>query len=166
MSQKYHPALVALHWLLAAGIVFALLMGTLSLKEIPNTSPDKLFALRGHMTAGLAILALTLVRLAVHLGSAKPPRASVAAALGHYGLYALVILMAASGIGIALATGLPGIVFGGSGAPLPETFAGIAPRAVHGIVAKLLIALIAVHLLAAAYHHFVRRDRLLRRMWW
>jgi cytochrome b561 len=166
MVDKYNRVLVVLHWLLAVAIVFALAMGTLSLQHIPNSSPDKVFALRGHMVAGLAILALTLVRLAVRLGSAKPPRASLAAALGHYGLYALVILMAASGIGIALATGLPGIVFGGSGAPLPETFAGIAPRTAHGIVAKLLMALIAVHLLAAAYHHFVRRDGLLRRMGW
>lgn len=163
-TEKYNRVLVALHWLLAALLVFALAMGTLSLRHIPNASPEKLFALRGHMVAGLAILALTLVRLAVHLGSAKPPRVSIGAALGHYGLYALVILMAASGIGIALATGLPDIVFGGSGAPLPETFAGIAPRAVHGIVAKLLMALIALHVVAALHHHFIRRDGLLRRM--
>lgn len=68
---RYHPALVALHWLLAALIVFSLMKGTFSLKEIPNASPDKLFALRGHMVLGVAILVLMAARFAVRLGT--PP---------------------------------------------------------------------------------------------
>jgi cytochrome b561 len=73
--------------------------------------------------------------------------------------------MAASGIATAVQAGLPGIVFGGSGAPLPESFGIYRPRVVHGVIAKLLVALAAVHVLAALYHQFVRKDSLLSRMW-
>jgi len=169
--ERYHPALVVLHWLLAAALLFALAMGTLSLKEIPNASPDKLFALRGHMAFGVALLALTLVRLAVRSLTRRPPPAATGSALldrlarvVHGALYLAVILMAASGIALAVQAGLPGIVFGGSGAPLPESFAAFAPRRAHGLLAQLLLVLVAIHVLAALWHHFVRRDGLLGRM--
>lgn len=71
--------------------------------------------------------------------------------------------MAASGIVLALQAGLPGIVFGGDGS-LPESFAGFRPRAAHGVLSRLLLALIALHVIAALYHRFVRRDGLLGRM--
>ena len=165
---RYHPALVALHWLLALLIVFSLAMGTLSLKEIPNASPDKLFALRGHMVLGVAILVLMVVRFAVRMGTPRPALPGQgflnhAAPLAHYGLYALVILMAASGVALALQAGLPEIVFRGAGS-LPESFSAFTPRRVHGLLARLLLALIALHVLAALYHQFVRRDGLLRRL--
>ena len=170
--SRYHPVLVVLHWLLAVAIVFALAMGTFSLKEIPNSAPEKLFALRGHMIAGMAILALMLVRLGVRLWLPRPTPATtgnhlldrVAVAV-HYGFYALVVLMAASGFATAVQAGLPAIVFGGSGAPLPESFWAYRPRAVHGLIAKLLAALVVLHVAAALYHQFVRRDRLIGRMW-
>ena len=169
--EKYHPALVALHWLLAALVVFMLVMGAVSLEHIPNSSPEKIFALRGHMVIGMAILALTLVRLAARFSTRKPPPATTghplldrAAVLAHYGLYALVILMAASGLATALSAGLPDIVFSGSGKALPESFAAYPARTVHGIVGSVLAFLILVHVIAALWHHFVRRDGLLRRM--
>jgi cytochrome b561 len=168
LPVRHHPALVALHWLAAALILFSLAMGTLSLKEIPNTSPDKLFALRGHMVLGIAILVLTVVRFGVRLGTRRPPLLGQGflnrvAPLAHNGLYVLVVLMAASGIALALQAGLPEIVFRGAGS-LPESFSAFTPRRVHGLLARLLLALIALHVAAALYHQFVRRDGLLRRM--
>jgi hypothetical protein len=61
---------------------------------------------------------------------------------------------------------LPSIVFGGSGKPLPATFDGGWMRVLHAIAAKLLMALIVLHVAAALWHHAVRRDGLLRRMGW
>jgi cytochrome b561 len=37
-------------------------------------------------------------------------------------------------------------------------------RVLHAIAAKLLVALIVLHIAAALWHQFVRRDGLLRRM--
>lgn len=169
--DRYHPMLVTLHWLLALIILFALGMGMFSLKEIANSSPDKVFALRGHMIAGILILAFTLVRLVVRITTSRPAPATTGnafldriATITHYALYALVILMGASGIAMSVQAGLPAIVFGGSRAALPETFAIYTPRLAHGLIAKLLLALAALHILAALYHHFVLKDGLLSRM--
>jgi cytochrome b561 len=82
----------------------------------------------------------------------------------HFGFYVLVALMAGTGYATALLAGLPAIVFGRSGAPLPPTFLVYPSRIVHGYVAILLAGLIARHALAACYHQFVKNDRLFARM--
>lgn len=170
--SRYHPALVALHWLLAAFLLIALGMGGLVMAETPNTDPEKLSLLRNHMVFGGVILVLMLVRLGVRLRSATPPHADIGNALlnrvgvwTHWVLYGVVIAMAASGIGTSLAAGLPDIVFFGSGAPLPESFDIYTPRLVHGALASILMALIAAHVAAALYHQLVRKDGLFSRMW-
>ncbi|UCV17854.1 cytochrome b [Ferribacterium limneticum] len=169
--KRYHFALVTFHWLLAVLLLVALGMGSLVLQHIPNESPDKINALRGHMVAGGLILILTLIRLAVRLKTSHPTPASTGnimldrlAVLAHYGLYLLVVLMAASGIALSIQANLPAAVFAGTAA-LPASFEDFAPRLGHGLIAKALIALITAHILAALYHQFVRRDGLLSRMW-
>lgn len=171
-TRRYHPALVALHWLLAPLMVLALALGTFVLKEIPNDSIDKIGALRGHMIMGIAIGALMLVRLIVRWRTSHPPAASAGhplldrlRSLAHVGLYLLVFAMAASGAATALLAGLPEIVFGGAVLPLPETFAAYTPRAVHGWIAKALFVVIGFHLFGALFHQLWLKDRLLSRMW-
>jgi cytochrome b561 len=168
--RRYHPVLVVLHWLIALLVVVGLAMGTFGLSTLPNSSPDKIGALRGHMIAGGAILLLTLVRLVVRRVTAHPPPASTGIALAdrlaplaHGLLYLAVLAMAGSGIAMSIGANLPAIVFGGQGS-LPVDFSHLAPRAVHGIVAKVLMALVALHVAAAVYHHWVRRGGLLSRM--
>jgi cytochrome b561 len=39
------------------------------------------------------------------------------------------------------------------------------PRVVHGWIAKLLMALVALHVVGVVYHQFGLKDRLLSRMW-
>ena len=56
------------------------------------------------------------------------------------------------------------MIFGGEGALLPD-FWKYPPRVPHGIGARLLLALLILHAGAALYHHFVRPDGLLWRMW-
>ena len=168
---RYHPLLVGLHWGLALFIVAALVLGMFVLKEIPNSSAQKLEALRAHMIGGMAILALMIGRLAVRLSTARPQRATTGvpaldrlATLSHYGFYALVILMAGTGLATAYLADLFGIVLGHSGAPLPESFLAFPTRVLHGYIAKILVGLVALHMAAALYHQFVRKDRLLGRM--
>lgn len=169
---RYHPALVALHWVLAGLIIGALIMGGQVLAALPNDSPDKMFSLRAHMTVGLVIGVLMVVRLITRISTKHPPKADTGNALlnmggtaAHWALYALVLLMVASGVGISLTAGLPQIVFFGSGEPLPETFANLAPRTAHGIFSKLLALTILAHLAGWIYHQFILKDGLIRRMW-
>ncbi|HBQ37025.1 MAG TPA: cytochrome B [Rhodobacteraceae bacterium] len=170
--KRYHPILVALHWGLAGLIIGALVMGGQVLAKMPNSDPAKMLSLKMHMTVGLVILVLMLVRLLVRIKTQKPARADIGnavmnkAAIGaHHLLYLVVIVMSISGIGISIAAGLPDIVFGGSGAPLPTDFDDLAPRTVHSWLALVLKLLIVSHVFAAFYHQFVRKDSLFSRMW-
>lgn len=165
---RYHGALVSLHWLMAVLLIVALAMGTFALKTMPNASPDKINALRGHMIAGGLILLLTLVRLVVRVKTHHPAPATTGNALldrlapGVHWVYA-------HGAGDGrqrhrdVGTCSCQIVFNGVGT-LPANFDALPPRAVHGIMAKLLMLGIAAHVAAALYHQFVRRDGLLSRM--
>lgn len=168
---RYQPALVAMHWLLALMIPIALAGGALVLVNIPNTDPMKIDALRQHMSGGILLLVLMLVRLVVRMRTTHPARASSGrsaldrvAWLSHRLLYVLVLGQAGSGLLLALQAGLPDIVFGGHGA-LPADFWVFPMRPVHYVISRLLMALIALHVVAALYHTFILRDGLLRRMW-
>ncbi len=170
--KRYHPALVVLHWLLTILIMVSLLMGSNILSQIPNDNPEKLFALKMHMIFGFIILVLMIVRVIVRKFTQKPPRADTgnaalnkASSIAHYFLYLLVFGMVGSGMGTAIISGLPDIVFNNSGVALPATFDDILPRIFHGVLAKVLFAMIFLHILGALYHQFVRKDHLLSRMW-
>jgi len=82
----------------------------------------------------------------------------------HYGFYLLVLLMVGTGYATALFADLPAIVFAGSGDPLPPTFTAYPTFVAHAMLATILASLIVLHVLAALYHHAVRKDGLLRRM--
>jgi cytochrome b561 len=111
--SRYHPALVVLHWALAFLIIAALALGALVMVNIPNTSPMKIEALRSHMAGGMVILVLMLIRLAIRTRTAHPQPASAGhplldrlAFVSHRMFYGTVVVMAGSGIIMALQTGL------------------------------------------------------------
>jgi cytochrome b561 len=171
-ASRYHPLLVTLHWLLAVALVAMLATAFFMLGATPNADPAKIAILRLHMIAGVVILNLMIVRLVVRLTTVQPTKAAAGsplleriAPIAHYGFYALVVLMVMTGFATALIAGLNRIMFQGSGDPLPPTFAVYPTFTAHVYMAEILIALIAVHMLAALYRHFVRKDGLLRRMW-
>lgn len=72
--------------------------------------------------------------------------------------------MVGTGYATGILAGLPAIVFGGSGDPLPRSFAIYPTWVAHRYLAALLAGLITVHVLAALYHQFARKDALFRRM--
>lgn len=170
MPRRYHPVLVALHWLLAVFLIGALVAGRFVLDPLPNSDPAKLTSFAMHMGLGGVILILMLVRLVVRLTTAHPAPARTGRALAdrlaplvHWALYAAVIGMAVAGAVLSRQSGLPDAVFGDG--PMPPDFSGIAARGVHGALSVVLMLLIALHVGAALWHQFVRRDGLMARMW-
>ena len=168
--SRYHPLLVALHWILAFFVIAALALGAFALVKIPNTDPMKLEGLRSHMTGGILILILMLIRLFVRSRTAHPASATAGILLldriawvSHRALYAAVLGMAGSGLFMALQTDLPSILFAGEGS-LPADFWIFPIRTVHYLISRLLMALIALHVAAAFYHALILRDGLLGRM--
>jgi cytochrome b561 len=169
--SRYHPLLVALHWLLAILIIFMLIVGFFVLTAMPNSDPQKIGVLMLHMSVGMLILALMAVRFAVRIWTVRPAAAMTGypsldrlAPITHYGFYALVLLMVATGFATALLAGLNQIVFQGTGDALPLSFAVYPSFVAHSFVAALLVGFITLHGLAALYHQLVRKDGLIHRM--
>jgi cytochrome b561 len=77
-------------------------------------------------------------------------------------MYAILVIMLGSGIALAILSGLVPILLGALD-PLPD-FRTFPPLIAHGLGAWALMGLIALHIAAALYHQFWRRDRLLARM--
>lgn len=171
-ADRYSPLLVTLHWALAIAIIGSLVYGFTLLGRTPNLDTAKVELLRPHMALGMAVGMLTLLRLLIRLLTQRPQPAASSSALElrlaafvHAGLYLFVLGMVASGFVTALEAGLPDIVFGRSGAPLPADFKRVAAKIAHTWIGVGLVALIAIHGGAALHHHVVRRDHQLRRMW-
>ena len=138
--SRYHPLLVALHWLLAILIIAALALGALVMARIPNSDPMKIEALRSHMFGGALILALMMLRLLVRTRTAHPRKAMTGSSLldkvawaSHRLFYGLIIAMVASGVTMALQAGLFEIVYGGHGTLPPDLW--VYPiRSVHYLI--------------------------------
>jgi cytochrome b561 len=171
-TNRYHPLITLLHWVLTVLIIGSLTLGFFRIEPMPNADPHKIGLLRIHMIVGIVILVLMTIRLLVRFFTSKPraanpnhPALDKFATLAHTAFYLLVLLMATSGIATAVLSGLGMIVFGDSGAALPPSFLIYPPRIVHGTIAIALTALIALHIVAALYHQFVLRDGVFRRIW-
>jgi len=169
--SRYHPLLVTLHWLLALMIIGMLITGFLVIDPMPSADPNKIRVLLLHMSGGMLILALMLIRLVVRLRSARPAPATTGsplldrlAVLAHYGFYVLVLLMVTSGYATGILAGLNRSVFQRTGEPLPADFDVYPSFVAHSYLATVLAVLIGLHVLAAIYHQFVRKDHLLSRM--
>jgi cytochrome b561 len=70
--SRYHPLLVALHWLLALLVIASMTIGFFLLPAMSNSDPRKLNILMLHMAGGMLILALTMIRLVVRLRTRRP----------------------------------------------------------------------------------------------
>jgi cytochrome b561 len=128
-----------------------------------------------HISASLVILLLLLVRLAWR--TADPPPVPEPTALGpwlarggllaHYALYLLLFLVPVAGIEVQFARGDALSIFGLYEIASPwvknRAFARSVTE-VHDLLANTLVALAALHAVAAAIHHWVFRDRTLIRM--
>jgi cytochrome b561 len=166
-STRYGSVAIAIHWLTALLIVMLFVTGLLAAGTTDEAA--KLALLRAHIPLGAGALLLTLLRIVWWLVADRRPdlpsnqstwQKFMAKAV-HFALYLIVLVSAGSGIAtIVLSDALPAII--GSGA-LPD-FNTVLPRAVHGIGSRVMLALLALHVGAALWHQFIRRDRLLARM--
>lgn len=173
-SSDYAPLQRGLHWGMAA-IIFGLILVGLWIPtvsaETDRAFKDQLYLI--HKSFGAILLALALVRLAVKLRRPVAPVEGLtafermASRRTHQLLYALMIAMPLAGWTSSSALGFPVVVFGVL--PLPDLVGrnselGFALLAAHQNMAWVLIAVLALHVGAAVFHHTVRKDRVLRRM--
>lgn len=168
VSDRYGSVAITIHWLTAIAILALLILGVTA----ANTSDDatKAALLRAHVPLGVLVLVLTLFRIVWWFIDRRPP-ALAGLSLWQISMekvvrvfiYAAILLLGASGIGMIALSGAGAILFGGHPGPLPD-FWMYPPVRAHLAAAVLLVALLCLHIAAALYHHFVRRDHLLARM--
>lgn len=173
-ATRHHPLLVTLHWLTGLMLLLALAMGTFALVPMPLDAPEKIGALKGHMSFGVLLGVLMLLRLAVHVltvRNVEPTPSSGSAAkdalakVVHVGLYVLVFGMVATGMATSLSTGLSDAVWGAAGGAVPANLREVAPRIAHGWIAKGIAVLVVLHVAGALMRHLVNKDGTLGRMW-
>lgn len=167
-ATQYGSVAIAFHWLTALLILLLFATGLLAAGQTDQAA--KLALLRAHIPMGLGVLLLTLLRIAWWLVDRRRPALpadqpawqKLTAKAVHLGLYLIVLVAAASGIATIVVSGaLPAIISGT--ATLPD-LGTVLPRAVHGIASRLMLGLLALHIGAALYHQFTRRDHLMARM--
>ncbi|TLX44316.1 cytochrome b [Xanthobacter autotrophicus] len=155
----------ALHWLMAIMLLAMLFIGV---GMVSTVGPKYLALLATHKTLGVAILALALIRLVVRLCSGAPalpanlPGAmKLVAHLSHYALYFFMIAMPVLGWGMMSAAAYPILLFGGLHLPpiLPQSavLQAVLWKA-HFYFAFAFFGLILLHIAAALFHAFIRRD--------
>lgn len=171
-TASYTATAIALHWLLAIGLVATFAVG-LYMHELP-LSPTKLQIYAWHKWAGVTIFALVLVRIVWRLTHRPPgPPAGMpawqhlAAEVAHRLLYVLMVAIPLSGWLMSSAKGYQTVLFGVL--PLPDFLAkdkelGELLATLHRLLNFTLAGLVLVHAAAALKHHFGDRDDVLKRM--
>jgi cytochrome b561 len=170
------PSLRLAHWASAALVFAALGLGTYMVQFVHD--PAERFELtQTHKSIGVAVLAITVVRLCLRIltNAPKPEPAALlvllAAKVAHVVLYALLLVMPLSGWLMATTTPVrvPTFVFGLVELPYPSspdlTTYRIA-HTIHVVSAIFLASLVVLHVAAAVIHAFLWQDRTLARMLW
>ena len=172
--SRYPRALRWLHWTIFALVLIAYLAVNLH-RYFPRGSALRSDVLAAHFLTGIAVLLLVLPRLAARFAHPHPPilpppsrPTDALARLTHLALYLFLIVQPLMGVVTLQVAGKPVALFGVT--LLPALFGpgdrrlGHQWEHVHGTVGEVFYYVIGLHILAALWHHFVRRDNTLRRM--
>jgi cytochrome b561 len=161
----------SLHWLVAVLLLAQFTLGWTMPHVGGKTLPVGLIF--WHVSVGMLLLAVILGRFGWRLAHPVPLLGGVpvwqnwTARVTHVLLYAAVFVQILLGWANAAARAWTVDIFGL--APLPwivpaKSPLGMAAGDIHDDFAFVLLALIALHVVAALYHYFVLRDSVLRRM--
>jgi len=168
----HKPLTRLLHWSVFMSLLIA--AGSIIARVYVDGSTERQLLLKIHQSAGLAVLGLTLMRLVWRpfaqvgiLHSRLPPALRISGAVGHAALYLAVLALTLLGWLTNDAFGhrlhflgvieMPALI--GRNRDLGDDL-----QSWHGNLAWLLLILVLGHIAAALWHHFYRRDDVLRSM--
>jgi len=172
-SAAYSPMQKALHW-----SIFLLVVGlygvTYGEAFFPRGDPGRDAIWWLHISFGLLLAVLVLWRIAMRLATGAPalppgmsPLERRLAAVAHSALYLLLVVLPVLGIALTWLRGDALSFFGLFTLPAPVAADRELARTVkelHELAANLILAVAGLHAAAALWHHYVRRDSVLKRM--
>ncbi len=162
-----------IHWITVVLVIVAWSLGQAD--DIFPKGAARAASVFVHISAGLAVLAMVVLRMFWRLVDPPPPAEHTmlgpwldrAGRLTHYVLYALLIAAPISGVVLQFARGESLPLFGLTQIASPwaadRAFAH-SVKEIHEVAANALVIVAAVHAAAALVHHWVLRDRTLIRM--
>jgi cytochrome b561 len=170
ISARYGSVAMALHWCV---FVLVVLVGVLGLLHDSWPDRSQAFWINVHALCGLLLWLLVMARLLWRHAHPPPPLPPTVDELTrrlsgpvHGTLYGLLFVIPMIGIvtfvwhGRAFDFGLFRVDFG-----VHKNRAVFHPTEdIHGYLAYALFALAGLHALAALWHHYIRKDGILRRM--
>ena len=169
-ENRFGLVAILLHWLIATLMIGMIILG-LYMTGLP-VGIEKLKFYGWHKEYGFVVLALAFIRLYWRLINKTPDLKipaweALSAQLMHWTLYGFMFALPLTGWLLTSAAGFPVSFFGLFTIPtliapneeLRHLFDGV-----HQWLAYTLIALLALHTLAAFKHHFIDKDNILKRM--
>ena len=183
-AARYGAVAMTFHWLIALLVIGNICSGFYLANIIDDADPTKFMLIQLHKSIGLTVLMLSVLRLLWRLVNPIPPLPAgmnplmkVVARGTHWLFYFFIIAIPAAGWAWTSSStrGIPTYYFGLFPWPnIPflahlsnpeKTANGHMFHSYHVYFAYSAAALLVLHVGAALYHHYLRRDNTLRRMW-
>jgi cytochrome b561 len=171
-SSRYGRLSIVIHWVTLA--ILVAVYACIELRELyPRGSEIREALKTWHYMLGLTVFFLVWVRITARLIGKTPPIIPAApkwqlmiANAVEFALYALMIVLPLLGWVMLSAEGKAIPFFGLQLPALADANEALADRVkeIHETLATIGYFLIALHAIAALFHHYVRRDNTLRRM--
>jgi cytochrome b561 len=178
-TGRYDLVAIALHWLVALGILSLIAIG-LTTTHWPVTPIVKFQLYQLHKSIGITVLLAVLLRILWRLTHrppplpALPPWEKTAAETMHRVLYVFMLGLPLTGWALVSVSpfNLPTVLYGlvpWPHLPILPALQAKAPveavmKLVHGKLGWALLALVLLHIAAAFRHHFILRDGILWRL--
>ena len=170
--SKYSKVAITLHWLMALMIIGNLLGGFLH-DFVPKENGQRALVMGLHMSFGLTIIALTLVRLGWRLANPVPALPHyftsgerILAKAAHWAFYIAMLALPLTGWALTSHNDRPLMYFGLFEVPklgLDKVTAGDFGE-IHETLGWVMVALLALHIAGIIKHLVMDRDNLLPRM--
>jgi cytochrome b561 len=161
-----------LHWLTALFVLLMIPLGVMIANEWGGSQKDLLYEL--HRSVGALLIPVLVLRLIYRLANPPLPlphdipiMQRRAADMTHWSLYALLLVQPFFGWAATSAYPARITVFGWFDLPPILSVNRVVSEwlfSVHRWVGFAIACLVVAHIAGALFHHFVRKDRVLRRM--
>ena len=170
-GPRYTKVAIWLHWLIGLAVIANIGLAMLT-EDMPRETHRA--AMDIHKALGIAVLALTVLRILWRLGHKPPPLPAATptwqrplSKIVHFLFYALLILLPLSGWVWMSAADRPVNFFGLVTIPTivaPNEGLADVMHDRHEVLGLTMLALAVIHILAALKHQFVDRTGLIGRM--